>query len=214
MRNKLLIVGITCVICLVAGWGCSKKSDQKTGGTKEETKPQSNQATPEAEIKPPPGVDVFSSYDDHNKYNKRTAWGIMNDAKYGYRGQAEWFAPTKAGPLNFVDIAVGGKGEVNVTVAADNNGKPGPVLETFSGVSSSRYGHKGHLILVSAQHPALNEGAKYWVCVEPAGADAGCSWYYNAINLAQGSAFERGQGSWSSMPGSMPCGAFRVNVLP
>jgi hypothetical protein len=138
----------------------------------------------------------------------------MNDSLAGYRGQAEWFVPTGAGGLNVVDLAMMGKGSINVTVAEDKNGLPGKPLESFLNVPSSHFGKGGHLVLVSEVHPVLNAAAKYWLCVEPADSDTGCSWCYNNQNLAKGFALEHGQGSWSFFQGGPRNGAFRINIVP
>jgi hypothetical protein len=200
MLGMAAIVGFT---------GCSKP---KEPATPSESKPKP--AVKEQKPPPPPGVNVFNSFDAHNKFDKSVAWAVMNDSQAGYRGQAEWFAPTGSGPLNVVDLAMMGKGSINVTVAEDKNGLPGKLLESFLNIPGSQFGKSGHLVLVSETHPALNAGVKYWLCVEPAGTTTGCSWYYNNQNLAKGFALERGQGSWSFFQGGPRNGAFRINILP
>jgi hypothetical protein len=160
-----------------------------------------------------PGVNVFTSFDAHNGFDQSVAWAVMNGSQDGYRGQAEWFVPTGSGPLNVVDLAMMGKGSINVTVTEDKSGLPGKPLETFLNIPSSRFGNAGHLVLVSEAHPVLNAGAKYWLCVEPADSDTGCSWCYNNQNPAKGFAFERGPGGWSFFQGDSRNGAFRINVV-
>ena len=187
--------------------GCTK---QKEPAPPSESKPKP--AVKKQKPPPPPGVNVFNSFDAQNKFDKSVAWAVMNTSQSGYRGQAEWFVPSDSGPLNFVDLAMRGKGSINVTVAEDKNGLPGKPLESFLKVPSSDFDRGGHLVLVSETHPALTAGNKYWLCVEPADGNTGCSWYYNDQNLANGFALERAQGSWSFIPIGPRNGAFCVNI--
>jgi len=205
---KHLLLSALCAMVMSVLAGCSKHK-APTAPKASPPKPVELEQAP-----PPPGINVFNSFDAHNHYDKSTAWAVMNDSQSGYRGQAEWFVPTGSGQLNFVDLAMRGQGAINVTVAEDKNGLPGKPAESFSNVSSSRFGKTGHCLLISAAHPVLNAGVKYWLCAEPAGSGSGCSWAYNNQNLAQGFAFERGPGSWSFMPGGPRNGAFRINVVP
>ena len=137
----------------------------------------------------------------------------MDGGQNGYRGQAEWFVPTESGPLNTVDLALSGHGSVSITLAEDANGVPGKPVESFANVPSSQFGRGGHLVLVSAAHPPLTAGIKYWLCAEPADRNTGCGWSQNNQNLAQGFAVERGPGQWSAVTGGPRNGAFRVSVV-
>jgi len=207
-RLKIFIIippALGMAVIILAITGCSKKAEALV-----EAKPPVTEQKPE----PPRGVNVFNSFDAHNKFDKAVAWGVMNDGQAEYRGQAEWFEPAGSGGLNVVDLAMAGKGSLNITVAEDHNGQPGNPLERFLNVPSSQIGKSRHLVLVSETHPALKAGTKYWLCAEPADASTSCSWYYNNQNLAQGFAMERGPGAWSFVPGGMRDGAFRINVVP
>jgi hypothetical protein len=188
--------------------GCSKHP-APAAPTEPKPKPMELEQAP-----PPPGITVFNSFDAHNHFDKATAWAVMNDRQAGYRGQAEWFIPTASGQLSLVDLAMRGKGFINVTLAGDKNGLPGTPMESFLNIPSFRFDKTGHCLLTSAAHPVLNAGVKYWLCAEPAGDGTGCSWSYNNQKLAQGFAFERGQGSWSFFQGGPRNGAFRINVVP
>jgi DNA-directed RNA polymerase subunit RPC12/RpoP len=161
---------------------------------------------------PPPGVNVFNSFDHANQFDNSVGWGV--DSQAGYRGQAEWFVPSGSGSLNVIDLAMMGKGSINVTVSEDKNGLPGNSLESFLNIPSSHFSESGHLVLASKVHPTLSAGTKYWLCVEPADSDTWCSWSYNNQNLANGFAFERAQASWSFVQGGPRNGAFRINVAP
>ncbi len=207
MKIFILVPAALTVAAIVTLTGCSKHK---------ELTPPADSKTPVKEQKPPPppGVDVFNSFDKRNKFDKAVAWAVMSDGQAGYRGQAEWFVPTDSGPLNVVDLAMMGKGSINVTVAEDKNGLPGKSLESFLKISSSDFGKGGHLVLVSETHPVLTAGTKYWLCVEPADSDTTCSWCYNNQNLAKGFALKHGQGSWSFFQGGPRNGAFRINVVP
>jgi hypothetical protein len=208
MKIFILVPAALTTAAMLTLTGCSKH--------KEPAPPPESKSKQVAEQKPPPppGTNVFNSFDAHNKFDKKTAWAVMNDSQDGYRGQAEWFIPTGSGPLNVIDLAMTGKGSINVTVAEDKNGLPGKPLESFLNIASSHFGKGGHLVLVSETHPALSAGTKYWLCAEPADGDTGCSWCYNNQNLAQGFAIEHAQGSWSFFQGGPRNGAFRINVAP
>ncbi|MEY2465919.1 MAG: hypothetical protein QOD03_440 [Verrucomicrobiota bacterium] len=201
----LMTMGVTTIMALT---GCSKHKEPASPSESKPQPPVKEQKTP-----PPPGVNVFNSFDAHNKFDKSVAWAVMKDGQAGYRGQAEWFVPSDSGGLNVIDLAMMGKGTINVTVAEDKNGLPGKPLENFLNVLSSRFDKGGHLVLVSEVHPVLNAGTKYWLYVEPADNDTGCSWCYNNRNLAQGFALERGQGGWSFVKGDLRNGAFRINIV-
>lgn len=205
-RNIGIQTTMLAVAAIIGFTGCSKH------GAPPESKPKP--LVTEQKPPPPPGVDVFNSFDAHNKFDRSVAWAVMNGGQAGYRGQAEWFVPSGSGPLNVVDLAMMGKGSINVTVAEDKNGLPGKSLESFSNISSSHFGKGGHLVLVSETHPALSAGNKYWLCAEPADSDTSCSWCYNNQNLAKGFALERAQGGWAFFQDGPRNGAFRINVLP
>jgi hypothetical protein len=208
MKQNIFVPTVFICAAILFADGCSKKSEPPMNSTQSESKPKSAETEPP----PPPGMDVFNTFDQHNKFDNHTAWSVMNN-KSGYRGQAEWFIPKNSGPLNFVDMAMSGKGSIDVMLAEDNNGIPGKILENFQSISISRFARNGHLILVSKIHPPLSNGIRYWLCIEPASAGTDYSWFYNNQNLTQGFAFERGQGNWMSFSGGPRNGAFRINVL-
>lgn len=166
MKTIIFVASTLVIVTMLTLTGCSKHKEPSESS---ESKPKP--AVTEQKPPPPPGVNVFNSFDAHNKFDKKAAWAVMNDSQAGYRGQAEWFIPTGSGQLNIVDLAMMGKGTINVTVAEDKNGLPGNPLESFLNVPSSNFGKGGHLVLVSETHPALNAGIKYWLCVEPASSD-------------------------------------------
>lgn len=209
MKTYILTPSTLVTAVMLALTSCSKHQEPAPPS---ESKPKP--VVKEQKPPPPPGVNVFNSFDAHNKFDKSVAWAVMNDSQAGYRGQAEWFVPTGAGQLNVVDLAMMGKGSINVTVAEDKNGLPGKPLESFLNVPSSCFGKAGHLVLISEVHPVLNVGAKYWLCVEPADSGTDCSWCYNNQNLAKGFALERAQGSWSFVQSGPRNGAFRISVVP
>ena len=189
LGSKQLFFSTACALILSVLTGCSKHN-APAAPTKSSPKPVELEQAP-----PPPGINVFNSYDAHNHFDKATAWAVMNDSQSGYRGQAEWFVPTGSGQLNLVDLALRGQGAINVTVTEDKNGLPGKPVESFLNIPGSHFDKAGHCSLISVAHPVLNAGVKYWLCAEPAGSGSGCSWAYNNQNLAQGFAYERGPGS-------------------
>jgi len=184
------------------------------GCSKHQAPPETKSKPPEPPQPTPPGQVVFNSFDSRNHADKSTAWAVMNVGPDGYRGQAEWFTVATGGTFSGVDLALTGKGSVNVTIAEDQSGLPGKTLESFAHLPGSRGNRVGHLILVSETQPVLKAGTKYWLCAEPADDHTDCSWRYNSLNLAHGFAYERSPGSWSFAPGGPRDGAFRIYVQP
>lgn len=159
-------------------------------------------------------IVVYNSFGASNSYLTSTAWGVEGgSAISGYRGQAEFFTPSVSGTLTSIQLAMfksKGSGLCNFSVAQDNGGTPGTILESFTDVLSPN----GLLTLTSITQPLLQAGVEYWICAEPADATTVSGWYYNNQGIANGFAFERAQWSWApiSAPYAPDSGVFSVTV--
>lgn len=161
-------------------------------------------------------TNIYNSFGPNNSYSTATVWAVTGASTTGgYRGQAEVFTPGAPGFLSFVNLAVfhiSGSRLSNFYIAQDSGaGVPGTILETFSNVTVNN----GLLSLTSVQHPLLEAGISYWLCFEPAAADASNGWYYNNQGYNFGFAFERAHWSWSYISSPAPAsGVFRIAVTP
>ena len=165
----------------------------------------------------PTGTTAFSSFGAGGSYDTSVGWGVGLNCP-AWRGQAEWFLPKLSGKLNKIEVAIRGKDALSLTtfsVAQDNRGIPGTILETFERVPCpTRSGDPfPKLTMKSAVHPLLRAGVKYWVCAEPAEGTTGCSWLYS-LNPANGFAFERSRWSWEFIASGPRSGAFSVKLTP
>jgi len=164
---------------------------------------------------------VFSSFGSAGEYDKAVAWfvgiGKPNNGDSGYRGQAEWFSPDVNGRLKTIEVGLhSGRqrgGALNFSIADDENGIPGKVLEHFK-VPRSASVKGSTLVLKSVAKPKLRASQKYWLCAEPADPLSQWTWSYNNQKLARGFAYEREQGKWTYFKDGPRNGVFSVTVSP
>jgi len=175
---------------------------------------------PTAEVvlpKPEVTGTIFSSLSASNTYVSTSGWAA------GANAHAEWFVPDRSGNLSAIEIAIepsyvrkgreNTAGDLDLFLAQDESGFPGPILEQFSLAATAPSSPPPSLPLVfkSIAHPKLQAGVKYWLC-------AGCSgpgswlWRNNDQNLRQVSALEQEPGKWHSAGNSGLNGAVRVIV--
>jgi hypothetical protein len=165
----------------------------------------------------PAETTVFNSFGPGDTCDLAVGWAVKGEAG-GYRGQAEWFVPTTSGTLSSIAVAINpfrGSGHSHYSVARDNHGIPGTVLERFA--ETPNFGELNPaftpLTLKSVQHPPLLRGVKYWLCAEPADRTTSNVWQYNNQDLASGFAFERSPWDWSFVERGPRNGAFKVMVV-
>jgi len=164
----------------------------------------------------PAETTVFNSFGPGDTCDLSVGWAVKGEAG-GYRGQAEWFVPTTSGNLSSIAVAIhpsSGSGHSHYSVALDNHGIPGAVLERFANAPNVAEPNRAFapLTLNSLLHPPLLRGMKYWLCAEPADRMTSNVWQYNNQDLASGFAFERSPWDWSFVEGQPRNGAFKVMV--
>jgi hypothetical protein len=152
-----------------------------------------------------------------------TGPGDTNSArKLKFRAQAEWFRPSASGKLGGIDLAIQSlsDGRLNVSLARDADGVPGPILERFSKVLAppaytkavaSKLLREGGppsnvvpplnpepagLLLRSRTRPNLEAGVRYWICVEPADPNTEAFWSNTSLNVTNSCAYATSLGTW------------------
>jgi hypothetical protein len=95
-----------------------------------------------------------------------------------------------------------------LSIAEDNNGGPGPTLETFSVPKLIFTNTLGWLDLNSRQRPILKAGTKYWIDARSPGQ---WYWHFNNQNIVQDSLRLLPRQKWVSAASSNVC-AFSVFV--
>jgi hypothetical protein len=168
---------------------------------------------------------------------------------------AEPFVATTSGRLSSIELAIATFGDprVNVFLTKDSYGFPGEILERFLNQSppvvyskekvKKMIGVKHKMLppmefeftdqtgfwkIKSHTHPMLEQGAKYWICAEPATDDSELSWYNSNLELTNNCAQSSQKGVWRAdnptnykwfkgiknpkAPGHNA--GFRVNVTP
>jgi hypothetical protein len=164
-----------------------------------------------------PGVVVFSSFSPQNTF-RPNSWAA------GASAHADWFVPDASGRLNEIKIAIepnysgtgveNTAGDLDLFLAADENGFPGTVLEDFSRAAKAPGSRSPSLPLVfkSVARPELVAGTKYWLCAKGSGA-GGWIWHFGDPALVRNAAREGGPGNWMSAGDYCYSGAFSISVL-
>lgn len=135
-----------------------------------------------------------------------SAWALRGDSPRAQNGKDSGFhgfgVPLTIyhpGQLSVIDVPVQSiAGHLNFSIAEDNNGLPGKVVESFSSVTAPQVGSTNELRLESVAHPRLLAGAKYWVCVEPSEASTMALWFYCMDLPPRSYAVEQSPGDWVS----------------
>jgi hypothetical protein len=162
---------------------------------------------------------VFSSFGPSNSFSS-----------YGYDvGCADWFVPTVSGTLSSIEIAVEPDyprgidptdaamepiaGALELFLAKDESGFPGPILEQFSLAAEAASSPPRALPLVfnSVAQPKLEAGVKYWLGARSSGPVM-WSWHIGDHQFGQKAARENEQGKWISMGDGCYLGAFSIIV--
>lgn len=118
-----------------------------------------------------------------------------------FRGHAEMFKIYNPGALDEIQMPVQlvNGGHLNISIAADDNGVPGRIMEEFSDVAAPHVGEPESLDLHSVAHPELQKNISYWLCAEPADANTIAAWFYDTNFLPHGCAVKLGERAWASM---------------
>ena len=151
-------------------------------------------------------------------YNCCSGWTISGT---GYIGTsftaANEFQVTTGGSVGEIDIAVGlvvGPDSFYVDVDADNGGKPGAVLASFTNLTSNGNNFGSCCVYTSITNISglsLSTGVNYWLVVGPMSTSAQTWEAWNFSNSAMGIdeySTDGGQ-TWNSN-GNQPQGAFQI----
>jgi len=133
---------------------------------------------------------------------------VSNRPIQQFQARAEWFVPRVSGRLSTLEIALqqGQPGRIHVSVARDDSGRVGKVLERFANVSppgipAEGNSHQGPTLVVSSKaHPQLLAGAKYWLCIEPADPTTYVLWWPTWFPLADDFLDAMVPGKWRFEP--------------
>ena len=168
---------------------------------------------------------AFDSLADPNSYNWFVSWSLSGDVsvpgrKLPYRAQAESFEPVISGRLSGLELAIQrlNSGRMNISVASDQEGLPGKVLERFEGVQApdGQQNPAALLRLKSRRCPTLETGRSYWVCVEPTARVTDSVWDSTSLAMSNPFAVAYSPAHWTLVTNqSTPTrhnGAFRVSV--
>ena len=119
----------------------------------------------------------------------QNAGGLCGGSNTGFPcvGTAEAFAasfsPFQSGVLSQIQVPISSlpgpqANQFQAWITADNSGKPGTVLETFSlsNIRLSTFPTQTPVHIFSVAHPALAAGTTYWLVIGPAAPTANGSW--------------------------------------
>ena len=164
-----------------------------------------------------PGVVVFSSFSPSNTF-RPNSWAA------GANAHADWFEPEVSGRLYEIKIAVepsygrrgmvATAGNLDLFLAADENGFPGKTLEEFSCEAYAPGSPSPSLPLVfkSVTRPKLEAGTRYWLCAKGSGA-GGWIWHFGDPAILRNAAREGGPGIWMTAGDNCYSGAFSISVI-
>jgi len=164
-----------------------------------------------------PGVVVFSSFSPSNTF-RPNSWAA------GANAHADWFVPDVSGRLDEIKIAIEPNfarrgvehtaGNLDLFLAADENGFPGKTLEEFSREAYAPGSPSPSLPLVfkSVTRPELEAGTKYWLCAKGSGA-GGWIWHFGDPAMLRNAAREGGPGKWMTAGDYCYSGAFSISVM-
>lgn len=123
-----------------------------------------------------------------------------------YRAIGEWIKISFPGKLDLIQLPVQtlNSAHLNISLAEDDSGLPGKVIETFPGVEIPGIGATNPVVLQSAIHPVLRKGVKYWICAEPSDNGAAAVWFYSTDGPMKSHAEASSPGNWVLIePGEM-----------
>lgn len=133
----------------------------------------------------------------------------------GFQSMANLFTVTggdfQLGKIEVATVLEGGSNSLVVSLAANDGGLPGTVLESFP-VSGLMTAHPGGILSMSSTtHPLLLDGLSYWVVVEAGATDTSAGWWESSPHVDGTVAWNDGSG-WRSYNGGVE--AFRVTAVP
>ncbi len=150
-------------------------------------------------------------------YNCCSGWTVSGTGSIGTSfTSANEFSPTASGSVGEIDVAVGlveGTNSFYWDVDANNNGVPGAVLASFTGLSSSTtFGSCCGLVSITGiSGLSLTAGTDYWLVLGPTSTSATTWEAWNFSNSATGNDdySTNGGQSWVQQ-GNQSQGAFQI----
>jgi hypothetical protein len=150
-------------------------------------------------------------------YNCCSGWTVSGTGSIGTSfTSANEFQVTTGGSVGEIDVGVGFVEGVNsfyLDIDADNGGKPGSVLASFTGLSSSEtFGDCCGLVSITGiSGLSLTTGTNYWMVLGPTSTSATTWEAWNFSNSATGidEYSTDGGNTWVSN-GNQPQGAFQI----
>jgi len=165
------------------------------------------------------GTTLYSNFGTGTDvYNCCTGWTISGTGTLGTSfTSANEFQVTTGGSVGEIDIAIGlvvAPDSFYVDVDADNNGKPGAVLASFSNLNSNgnNFGSCCNFTSITGiSGLSLNAGTNYWLVVGPTSTSSASWEAWNFSNSATGidEYSTDGGNTWNSN-GTQPQGAFQI----
>jgi PEP-CTERM motif-containing protein len=152
-------------------------------------------------------------------YQQGTGWAITGTGSIGISfTPANEFQVTSSGSVSEIDFAVGyvaGFGNsFYMDIDADNGGQPGPVLKSFTGLSSSQeFGSCCGLVSVTGiTGLTLNTGTNYWMVVGPSSITGNTydAWNWNSTGVMGTEEYSLDGGMTWNSNGSQTLGAFQI----
>jgi RNA polymerase sigma factor (sigma-70 family) len=147
----------------------------------------------------------FRSFGNHSPVELCPGWtisGAMAQLDKGvpaeYRAIGEWTKISFPGNLDVIQLPVQSpnSGRLNISLAEDDNGLPGKIIEAFPGVVIPGVGATNPVVVQSALHPLLQKGEKYWICAEPSDKGAAGVWFYTTDMPLKSHAESSSPGNW------------------
>jgi len=170
-------------------------------------------------------ITEYGSIGKHSLADSCPGWmisGATAQLKKGepakYRAISEWIQISFPGKLDVIQLPVQSliPSHLNVSLAEDDNGLPGKIIETFPGVVIPGVGTANPVVLQSALRPFLQKGVKYWICAEPSDDVAAAVWFYSTNMPLKSHAESPSPGNWVVVnPGAIKThAAFPNDIRP
>ena len=164
---------------------------------------------------------IYTDFGPGNGYDTTTADPI-GDIGVNSAYAAEFTTSTGPVALSSISVALGqiegAGGLVNISLASDNGGSPGEILETLQGAVPDDFFAGGSVVTVnSVSTPILQANTQYWVEVSAVDPSQTFGWYYNDLNpLASGpvGVSNDGGATYSVGPDTSPAFSVQGNVVP
>jgi hypothetical protein len=158
---------------------------------------------------------IFSDLGPLDRYNSGVGLTIggRHDVSQGGAFTTPAGAKSRVDAIQIVAGLIRGPNRIELELLADQQGRPGKVLETFQPVTDmlQPFGRDGLVTFTTRRHLLLAPDTRYWlIAIQPDASSGGwAGWNFNAIGLiGQQAVSLNGGASYSVSRGTLP--AFRV----